>query len=170
MHSEIANGNTRRGAGVVDRAALEMRCTGNCTGGSNPSLSASTSSDESFSSLLLFSQSGGIRSACCASAELSPLEKCAELLCNSGISFEKHLLKQVWHLFSTNLPNLRFSAHSRSSLCSRLRPPFEYKTTKRSFGEVQRLVWRRAEECARPVAFRVTYLRSVAICSADIRT
>ena len=30
----------RRGAGVVDRAALEMRCTGNCTGGSNPSLSA----------------------------------------------------------------------------------------------------------------------------------
>ena len=40
MHSEIANGYTRRGAGVVDRAALEMRCTGNCTGGSNPSLSA----------------------------------------------------------------------------------------------------------------------------------
>ena len=32
----------RRGAGVVDRAALEMRCTGNCTGGSNPSLSAKT--------------------------------------------------------------------------------------------------------------------------------
>lgn len=30
----------RRDAGVVDRAALEMRCTGNCTGGSNPSLSA----------------------------------------------------------------------------------------------------------------------------------
>lgn len=30
-----------RDAGVVDRAALEMRCTGNCTGGSNPSLSAS---------------------------------------------------------------------------------------------------------------------------------
>ena len=27
-------------AGVVERAALEMRCTGNCTGGSNPSLSA----------------------------------------------------------------------------------------------------------------------------------
>ena len=31
----------RRGAGVVDRAALEMRCTGNCTGGSNPSVSPS---------------------------------------------------------------------------------------------------------------------------------
>ena len=31
---------TRKDAGVVDRAALEMRCTGNCTGGSNPSLSA----------------------------------------------------------------------------------------------------------------------------------
>ena len=31
---------SRRDAGVVDRAALEMRCTGNCTGGSNPSLSA----------------------------------------------------------------------------------------------------------------------------------
>ena len=30
-----------RDAGVVDRAALEMLCTGNCTGGSNPSLSAS---------------------------------------------------------------------------------------------------------------------------------
>ena len=30
----------RRNAGVVDRAALEMRCTGNCTGGSNPSFSA----------------------------------------------------------------------------------------------------------------------------------
>ena len=29
-----------RDAGVVDRAALEMRCTGNCTEGSNPSLSA----------------------------------------------------------------------------------------------------------------------------------
>ena len=29
-----------RDAGVVDRAALEMRCTGDCTGGSNPSLSA----------------------------------------------------------------------------------------------------------------------------------
>ena len=36
LHTE----NERRGAGVVDRAALEMRCTGNCTGGSNPSLSA----------------------------------------------------------------------------------------------------------------------------------
>lgn len=33
----------RRDAGVVDRAALEMRCTGNCTGGSNPSLSAENS-------------------------------------------------------------------------------------------------------------------------------
>lgn len=27
---------------MVERAALEMRCTGNCTGGSNPSLSAKT--------------------------------------------------------------------------------------------------------------------------------
>ncbi len=35
-----AVGKPRRDAGVVDRAALEMRCTGNCTGGSNPSLSA----------------------------------------------------------------------------------------------------------------------------------
>ena len=33
---------TRKDAGVVERAALEMRCTGNCTGGSNPSLSAKT--------------------------------------------------------------------------------------------------------------------------------
>lgn len=30
----------RRNAGVVDRAALEMRCTGNCTEGSNPPFSA----------------------------------------------------------------------------------------------------------------------------------
>lgn len=30
----------RRSAGVVERAALEMRCTGNGTGGSNPSFSA----------------------------------------------------------------------------------------------------------------------------------
>ena len=35
-----ASRSKRRDAGVVDRAALEMRCTGNCTGGSNPSLSA----------------------------------------------------------------------------------------------------------------------------------
>ena len=28
---------------MVERAALEMRCTGNCTGGSNPSLSAESS-------------------------------------------------------------------------------------------------------------------------------
>ena len=35
----------RRDAGVVDRAALEMRCTGNCTGGSNPSLSATSASE-----------------------------------------------------------------------------------------------------------------------------
>ena len=33
----------RRGGRVVDRAALEMRSTGDRTGGSNPSLSAITS-------------------------------------------------------------------------------------------------------------------------------
>ena len=37
---------------MVDRAALEMRCTGNCTGGSNPSLSAkirpTTDANQSF--------------------------------------------------------------------------------------------------------------------------
>ena len=38
----------RRGAGVVDRAALEMRCTGNCTGGSNPSLSAINLENQGF--------------------------------------------------------------------------------------------------------------------------
>ncbi len=31
-----------------------------------------------------------------------------ELPCNFGISFEKCLLKQVWQLCSTNIPNLRF--------------------------------------------------------------
>ena len=30
----------RKAAGVVDRAWLEIKCTGNCTGGSNPSFSA----------------------------------------------------------------------------------------------------------------------------------
>lgn len=40
--------NTRRDAGVVDRAALEMRCTGNCTGGSNPSLSAIKGVNQAF--------------------------------------------------------------------------------------------------------------------------
>ena len=34
------NSTPRRDAGVVERAALEMRWTGNCSGGSNPSLSA----------------------------------------------------------------------------------------------------------------------------------
>ena len=41
INSYICNRKTHwKDAGVVDRAALEMRCTGNCTGGSNPSLSA----------------------------------------------------------------------------------------------------------------------------------
>ena len=33
---------------MVDRAALEMRCTGNCTGGSNPSLSAIKGVNQAF--------------------------------------------------------------------------------------------------------------------------
>ena len=36
----------RRDARVVEWAALEMRCTGNCTGGSNPSLSANTNKNK----------------------------------------------------------------------------------------------------------------------------
>ena len=44
-----------RDAGVVDRAALEMRCTGNCTGGSNPSLSAK---NQPVGRLVLFFDSG----------------------------------------------------------------------------------------------------------------
>ena len=47
-------GDIWRDAGVVDRAALEMRCTGNCTGGSNPSLSA-PKEKPGFSELRLFS-------------------------------------------------------------------------------------------------------------------
>lgn len=39
-------GDIWRDAGVVDRAALEMRCTGNCTGGSNPSLSATNAENQ----------------------------------------------------------------------------------------------------------------------------
>ncbi len=37
----------RKVARVVDRAALEMRCTGDCTGGSNPSLSARRKGEQS---------------------------------------------------------------------------------------------------------------------------
>jgi len=58
-------------------------------------------------------------------AVLSALGKCAELLCNFGISFEKCSLKQVWQLFSTNLPNLWFSAHFPYLHCSNLRQPFK---------------------------------------------
>ncbi len=39
--------STRKVARVVDRAALEMRCTGDCTGGSNPSLSARRKGEQS---------------------------------------------------------------------------------------------------------------------------
>jgi len=59
---------------------------------------------------------------------LSALVECAELLRNFGTSFEKYLLKQVWHLFSINLPNLRFfctfSPNSWSALgCGRRSNP-----------------------------------------------
>lgn len=40
FHHITSRGFFRKVAGVVDRTALEMRRTGNCTGGSNPSLSA----------------------------------------------------------------------------------------------------------------------------------
>ena len=59
---------TRKGAGVVDRAALEMRCTGNCTGGSNPSLSAQSSRD---TALFFCGGKRGIRSVGGGVAELS---------------------------------------------------------------------------------------------------
>ena len=58
-----------------------------------------------FGSLGLFDI--GTRSVGGGVAVLSALGECAELLRNFGISFEKYLLKQVWHLFSTTLPNLR---------------------------------------------------------------
>ena len=45
---------------MVERAALEMRCTGNCTGGSNPSLSASNSDEKLLVAVFRFK--GGIRS------------------------------------------------------------------------------------------------------------
>ena len=41
-------------------------------------------------------------------AVLSAHGECAELLRNFGISAERYLLKQVWQLLSTALPNLRF--------------------------------------------------------------
>ena len=44
----------RKDAGVVDRAALEMRCTGNCTGGSNPSLSANDKKERGLQISLFF--------------------------------------------------------------------------------------------------------------------
>ena len=58
-------------------------------------------------------------------AVLSTLDRCAELLRNCGISFEKCSLKQVWQLFSTNLPNLWFSAHFPCLHSSNLRQPFK---------------------------------------------
>ncbi|MBQ7342173.1 MAG: hypothetical protein IJW42_02825 [Alistipes sp.] len=53
-------------------------------------------------------------------AVLSALGECAELLRNLGISFEEWLLKQVWQLFSTALPDLRSSC--TSSLLALLKP------------------------------------------------
>ena len=38
----------RRGAGVVERVGLENRSTGNCTVGSNPTLSASSHASRAF--------------------------------------------------------------------------------------------------------------------------
>ena len=55
--------NTRRDAGVVDRAALEMRCTGNCTGGSNPSLSARAGKAARKSQLFYFGEQPGLPEA-----------------------------------------------------------------------------------------------------------
>ena len=46
--TRVSGSVIRRDAGVVDRAALEMRCTGNCTGGSNPSLSAIEPDNQDF--------------------------------------------------------------------------------------------------------------------------
>ena len=55
-----------------------------------------------------FSFDKGSRSIGGGVVVLSALVECAELLRNFGTSFEKYLLKQVWRLFSINLPNLRF--------------------------------------------------------------
>ena len=52
-----------RDAGVVDRAALEMRCTGNCTGGSNPSLSARAGKAAMKSQLFYFGEQPGLPEA-----------------------------------------------------------------------------------------------------------
>lgn len=76
-----------------------------------------------FGSLVSFDK--GTRSVGGGVAVLSALGKCAELLCNFGISFEKCSLKQVWQLFSTNLPNLWFSAHFPCLHCSNLQQPFK---------------------------------------------
>ena len=58
-----------------------------------------------FGSLVSFDK--GTRTVGGGVAVLSALVEYAELLCNFGISFEKYMLKRVWHLFSTTLPNLR---------------------------------------------------------------
>ena len=71
-----------------------------------------------FGSLVSFDK--GTRTVGGCVAVLSALVEYAELLRNFGISFEKYLLKQVWHLFSTNLPNLRFSC--TLSLLALLKP------------------------------------------------
>ncbi|MBO7220369.1 MAG: hypothetical protein J6V21_04175, partial [Alistipes sp.] len=46
----------------------------------------------------------GIRSACGASAELSALYECAELLRNIRRLIKNHLFKQVWHLLFNYSP------------------------------------------------------------------
>ena len=64
---------------------------------------------------------------------VAPRQTCLRLsnvqycLRNYGISFEKYLLKQVWQLFSTNLPNLRFfctfsTLRSALGFCRRSNP------------------------------------------------
>ena len=47
---------------MVERAALEMRCTGNCTGGSNPSLSATKSSSLTTALFFVASREGFVQS------------------------------------------------------------------------------------------------------------
>ena len=85
---------TRKDAGVVDRAALEMRCTGNCTGGSNPSLSAQQKA-MIFSSLFLFSleREGFVQSVA---------------VWQSNLHFGRRLLRNVSSLRELLLPKINF--------------------------------------------------------------
>ena len=80
-----------------------------------------------FWSILIFFAGGGLVQRVAPRQTYLRLSNVQCCFRNCGISFEKYLLKQVWQLFSTNLPNLRFlctfsSLRSALGFCRRSSP------------------------------------------------